>query len=199
MQAVAIPLGLRTFLRQQQLYVAIAVAIYAMFWAIGMPASFGVTLGYTLFLANFTMLIHERLNFLYCGRPWLSYWAIYLFLLFALTPPAVAAAVFVMYHAQRNTSLGFWQYLAAGWKFPFVATIVVGIATQLYMATRDRLEQRNRALQAEVANESSQRELQEQDLERAREIQLNLLPSASPRLRNRGFVGAGADCWRRLL
>src|SRR5579864_8785249 len=62
-----IPPGLLRFLQQQQLYIAIAVAIYAMFWAMGLPASFSVTLAYTLLLANFTTLVQERLSYLYCN------------------------------------------------------------------------------------------------------------------------------------
>jgi sigma-B regulation protein RsbU (phosphoserine phosphatase) len=185
----AIPPGLKRFLQQQQLYIAISVAIYAMFWAIGVPAKFSVTLVFTLFLANFTMLANERLAYLYCGRPWIAYWTIYLSLLFALTVPAVIVAVFIVYHMQPPT-MSFADYLRTSWKFPFVATIIVGIATQLYMATRDRLEQRNRALQQAVDTESTQRELQEQDLARAREIQVNLLPKEIPQLR--GFEIAGA-------
>jgi phosphoserine phosphatase RsbU/P len=185
----AISSGLLKFLRQQQLYIAIAVAIYAMFWAIGQQASFSVTLAYTLLLANFTMLVHQRLSFIYCGRPWISYWAIYLALLFALTPLAVMLAVLIVYRMHMPTT-PYLLYLREGWKFPFVATIVVGIATQIYMATRDRLEQRNRVLQQEVESESSQRELQDQDLERAREIQVNLLPKEIPQIP--GFEIAGS-------
>ena len=77
-----IPPGLLRFLQQQQLYIAIAVAIYAMFWAMGLQSSFVVTLAYTLLLANFTLLVQERLHFLYCDRKGLAYWMVYLALLF---------------------------------------------------------------------------------------------------------------------
>ena len=184
-----IPPELLRYLQQQQLYIAIAVAIYAMFWAMGVPASFSVTLAYTLLLANFTLLVQERLHFLYCDRKGAAYWMVYLVLLFGLTIPAVALTM-VIIHWLQGSAVPLRDYVRGGWKFPFVATIVVGIATQIYMATRDRLEQSNRALQQEVASESSQRELQEQDLERAREIQMNLLPKEIPQIR--GFEIAGA-------
>jgi len=189
MSISTLPPGLARFLRQQQLYIAIAVAIYAMFWAIGVPAGFGVTLIYTLCLANYTMLIQERLSVLYCNRAWPSYWAIYLALLFALTPIAVVLTVFIVFRIEGSHG-SFVQYLRTGWKFPFVATIVVGVATQIYLAAQDRLEQRNRLLQQEVASESSQREQQEQELARAREIQMSLLPKDIPQIA--GFEIAGA-------
>ena len=184
-----IPPGLLRFLQQQQLYIAIAVAIYAMFWAMGLQSSFVVTLAYTLLLANFTLLVQERLHFLYCDRKGLAYWMVYLALLVGLTIPAVVLTMLIV-HRLQGSSVPFRNYLRDGWKFPFVATIVVGIATQIYMATRDRLEKHNRALQQEVASESSQRELQDQDLARAREIQMNLLPKEIPQIR--GFEIAGA-------
>ena len=184
-----IPPGLLRFLQQQQLYIAIAVAIYAMFWAIGVQASFSITLVYTLLLANFTTLVQERLSYLYCNYKGVHYWAVYLMLLFCLTPLAVVIAMLIVYRLQGVTG-PFLDYLRAGWKFPFVATIVVGIAMQIYQATRERLEKHNLALQQEVASESSQRELQEQDLVRAREIQMNLLPKEIPQIR--GFEIAGA-------
>jgi len=184
-----IPPGLLRFLQQQQLYIAIAVAIYAMFWAMGLHSSFSVTLAYTLLLANFTLLVQERLSYLYCNYKGIRYWTVYLVLLFCLTPFAVFIAMLIIHRLQGATG-PFLEYLRSGWKFPFVATIVVGIAMQIYQATRERLEKHNLELQQEVASESSQRELQEQDLARAREIQMNLLPKEIPQIR--GFEIAGA-------
>src|SRR5919108_501532 len=44
--------ALFSFLRQQQLYLAIAATIYAIFWALGLPMNPIVTLIYSLLLGN---------------------------------------------------------------------------------------------------------------------------------------------------
>ena len=70
----------------------------------------------------------------------------------------------------------FWDYVATGWKMPLVMTFVFGAAYNFYRQASERLERRNRELEHAVKREVAGRELQEQDLERAREIQQALLP-----------------------
>jgi hypothetical protein len=181
--------GWKRFLRQQQLYVAIAVAIYAIFWAISPNVELRIVLIYTLFLGNFTMLIQEQLSFTDPHRSLTRSWAAYLTALFTLTPVGVAAAVALVY-LLRGAQGSLWDQLRSGWKFPFVATIVVGIATHLYTSTKQRLERRNLDLEQAVENEASLREMQEQELARAREIQIALLPKEIPQISGFELVGA---------
>jgi phosphoserine phosphatase RsbU/P len=178
------------FLRQQQLYIAIAVAIYAIFWAIEPQRSnVIVTLIYTLCLCNLTVLMQNGFSFLYADRKSATYWLTYLALLFALAPLMVVAATSVVFWI--DTAPGsFWPYLKTSWKFPLVATLIFGIASQIYHRTKHRLERRNRELQQAVQVEITQRELQEQELQRAREIQQSLLPKEIPQVI--GFEISGA-------
>lgn len=180
--------GWKHFLRRQQLYIAIAVAIYAMFWAIGKPVSMSIVLVYTLFLSNLTLFVQERLSFLYTQQSPPRAWTIYLALLCVFTPIAVALAITLVYYLQgANGSLA--DSLRSGWKFPAVATLIVGVVMQLYESTKDRLERRNVALERAIESEAAQREVQEQELARAREIQMNLLPKEIPQVA--GFEIAG--------
>lgn len=179
----------KRFLRQQQLYVAIAVVIYAIFWAIGQNVELKIVLIYTLFLGNFTMLIQEQLSFPDGRESLARSWAAYLTALFMLTPAAVASAVALVY-ILRGAQGSLWHQLRSGWKFPFVATIVVGIATHLYISTKQRLERRNLDLEQAVENGALLRELQEQELARAREIQMALLPKEIPQVPGFEIVGA---------
>ena len=75
------------------------------------------------------------------------------------------------------------------WKFPSIATITFGIAFQTYVVTKCRLERRNRELEQAVESNMAQRELQEEELSRAREIQEALLPKEIPQIE--GFEIAG--------
>lgn len=192
MKVHSISSGLVRWLRQQQLYTAIALAVYAIFWAIEpQRAGLFVTFVYTLLLCNLTVLAKERLGILYAHRPFATYWIAYLLLLLAVTPVAVVLSTTVVYlvtfSAPRPPLL---PVLRGSWKFPFVATVIFGIVAQIYYATKTRLERSNRELQQTVDLEIAQRELQEQELERAREIQQALMPKEIPQIP--GFDIAGA-------
>jgi phosphoserine phosphatase RsbU/P len=201
MKSTAISPSLRRPLQRQQLLVVIAVVIYAMFWAIGQPAPLSVTLLYSLCLGNFTFYLLDRLEFLHGEKrgakfPWLTY----LILLLALTPLAVFLATTVVFWMDMRSGGGhfqlfprgklFWDYQRTSWKFPAIANIIVAIVMQLFLTSKSRLEQRNRELQRSVQFEIAHRELQEQELQRAREIQQELLPKDIPQIE--GFEIAGA-------
>lgn len=192
MKVHSITPGLVRWVRQQQLYIAIAVAVYAIFWAIlGQRADMLATLIYTLLLCNLTVLVQEKLSPLYAHRLFRSYWLIYLLLLLATTPVWVVLSTAVVYQIPTPQPRVPWpDFLRSGWKFPFVATLIFGVASQIYRATKTRLERSNLELQQAVDLEIAQRELQAQELERAREIQQALLPKQIPQIP--GFEIAGA-------
>lgn len=192
LESTRLPSGLLRWLRQQQLYIGIALAVYAIFWAIEpQRAGLLVTLLYSLLLCNLTVLAKDKLGILYAHRPFATYWLTYLLLLLVFTPVAVALSTTIIYFvtlpAPRPPLLA---VLSGSWKFPFVATVIFGIVAQIYYATKSRLESSNRELQQTVDLEIAQRELQALELERAREIQQALMPKQIPQVR--GFDIAGA-------
>src|SRR5262252_9375611 len=63
------------------------------------------------------------------------------------------------------------EFLESGWKLPFIATMIVGVSSELYRRMREHLESRNRELQMNLEREATQRERQERELQQAREIQ----------------------------
>lgn len=192
MQFPAIPSALLRWLRQQQLYIGIALAVYAIFWAIQpQRAALLVTLIYSLLLCNLTVLAKDKLGILYAHRPFATYWLTYLLLLLVFTPVAVVLSTTVVYFVTFSLPRPpLLPVLRGSWKFPFVATVIFGIVAQIYYATKTRLERSNRELQQTVDLEIGQRELQEQELERAREIQQALMPKEIPQVP--GFDIAGA-------
>jgi sigma-B regulation protein RsbU (phosphoserine phosphatase) len=80
--------------------------------------------------------------------------------------------------------------MRTGWRLPFLVTFVFGFLSFLYHTTKERLVRRNVELQQSVERGTAQLEMQEQELERAREIQQSLLPKNIPQLS--GFEVAGA-------
>lgn len=200
MKSYAISPAVLRFIQRQQLLIVVAVIVYAIFWAIGQPAPVSVTLIYSLCLGNVTLYLLDRLEFLYWRQtraqfPWLTY----LTLLLAITPLAVVLATTIVFWIDTRPGAGdfqvfppwrlFWSYQRTSWKFPAIANLIVGILAQLFLTTKRRLEQRNRELQRTVQSEMAQRELQDQELQRAREIQQQLLPKEIPQIA--GFEIAG--------
>jgi sigma-B regulation protein RsbU (phosphoserine phosphatase) len=80
--------------------------------------------------------------------------------------------------------------ITTGWKLPYLVIFVFGALMFLYSTMKERLEKRNVELKKAVDRGTAQLEMQEQELERAREIQQSLLPKSIPQLA--GFEVAGA-------
>ncbi len=180
----------RRFVRRQQSYIAIAVAIYAALWAVDRPADISSTLIYTLPLCNLIAVVNDYLGFLYNRKRTLHSWAIYVALIFVIAVVGVGVVNAIEYPLSRLPGQTLWQFLKAGWKLPFMATMIVGVSSELYRRTRERLESRNRELQRTIEQEAAERALHGQELEQAREIQQSLLPKEIPQIT--GFAIAGA-------
>jgi phosphoserine phosphatase RsbU/P len=179
------------FLSTQLFHLGIAVVIYGIFWAIRPEAAnLFVTVVYTLCLCNLLTFALKGLCFLYIERSPLYYWLIYLALLLALTPVMVTMATGVVYLLLGRPGGSFWNHLLASWKFPSIATIAFGVAFQIYVVTKCRLERRNHELEQTLESDLAERELHEQELHRAREMQQALLPKEIPQIA--GFEIAGA-------
>ena len=80
--------------------------------------------------------------------------------------------------------------LLTGWNLPCLVIFIFGIVNYHYAETKYRLEKRNVELQKEIKTHTAQIETQEQDLQRALEIQRALLPKNIPQVG--GFEIAGA-------
>jgi len=142
----------------------------------------GPTLIYTVSLGNLIALIQDYLPFLYRRRRALQSWAIYVGLLLIVGVPGVALVNLVLFPLHKLPGQTLWQFLASGWKFPFMATMIVGVSSEIYKRTRERLEAKNRELQRTIEREAAEREQHGQELQQAREIQESLLPKQLPQI-----------------
>ena len=182
--------SLARFVRQQSLYIAISAVGGAVFWAVGNKINPATVLVYSLCIGNLLTPATDRLRPLYWQRPFPYNWLIFLPVLLVLAIPVyMVSSVFVWLIAPPSPQ-SLSHLLLTGWKFPFLVTIVFGVLSFLYHTTKERLERRNVELQQSVERGSARLELQEQELERAREIQQSLLPRVIPQLP--GFEVAGA-------
>ena len=162
----------------QQFYAAIAVTVYAILWAVGQPPDPRVVILYAFCLGNLNTLAVDLLRIYLPAQRFPYDWMLFTWAEFCVIPPIfiVSTAVGFAFFSPAHMTPPFWRYVATGWKIPALMCYLFGAAYNFHRQTRECLESRNRELQQAVESEIAGRELQEQDLGRAREIQRALLP-----------------------
>jgi len=180
------------FLRQQGLYLSVAAVVAAFFWAIGQQVNPLTIVLYSLCIGNLIAPPLTRLGSLFAERPFPYNWLLFLAALVVLTPPVYVITSVVVWLIAPPSQQSLWNLIAMGWKFPFLVTLTFSVITFLYVTTKKHLEERNVELQRSVELGAARLEMQDQELERAREIQESLLPKEIPQLP--GFEVATA--WR---
>jgi sigma-B regulation protein RsbU (phosphoserine phosphatase) len=162
----------------QLFYAAIALAVYAILWAVGQQPDPPSVLLFAFALGNLNTIAIDLM------RPRLSgYKPVYDWLMFSLAEFCLIPLFFLLttligfrLFGPAHMTPPFWRYVATGWKMPVLMAFLFGVAYNFFRRASECMEQRNRELQHAVEREVAGRELQEQDLERAREIQQALLP-----------------------
>ena len=180
---------LTTFFRDQGVYLFIAFVIGAIFWAMGEPVHPFTVILYSLCIGNFLSPPMQWLHALY-ERPAPYDWLIFLALLCVMMLPVYALTSVIVWWFTQSDRQSLGQLIATGWKLPFLITAVYGVINFLYSRTRARLERRNVELQSMVQAGAARLEIQDEELQRAREIQESLLPKKIPQLP--GFEVASA-------
>jgi sigma-B regulation protein RsbU (phosphoserine phosphatase) len=180
------------FLGRQALYLSVAAVVAAVFWAVGQQVNPLTIVLYSVCIGNLIAPPLSRLSGLFSERPFPYDWLLFLAALVVLTPPVYAIASVVVWWIAPPSPQSLWNLIATGWKFPFLVTLIFSVVTFLYSTTKEHLERRNVELKRAVELGAARIEMQEQELERAREIQQSLLPKDIPQLP--GFEIAAA--WR---
>jgi phosphoserine phosphatase RsbU/P len=182
--------ALTRFLGKQSLYIALATITAAIFWAIGQRVNPLTVLVYSLCIGNLLAPPMNRLRFLYSDRPFPYDWFVLLPLLLLLTTPVFLMSSVFVWLLAPPTPQTYLHLIRTGWKFPFLVTVVFGILNYLYRSTRERLERRNVELQHSVDSSTEKLQLQDQELQRALEIQQSLLPGNIPQIEGYSIAGA---------
>jgi len=168
--------------RQQLVYLSMSAIIAAIFWAIGQQINPATVLTYSLCIGNLLLPAISRLEFLYRAQRFPFNYLIFLVVLLGVTVPVYLISTAIVWFIAPPTPQTLYHLLTTGWKFPFLATFVFGISLFLFHTTKERLEQRNVELQHSVERGAARLEMQDQELQRAREIQQSLLPREIPQI-----------------
>ena len=177
-------------LRQQFIYIALAAVVGGIVWANRLNINPIAVIVYTLTHCQPDDDPSRVIAFSLLGGAFPRNWVIYMGLMLVLMVPVYVIATVLVYWVAPPEPQSLMHFIQTGWRLPILITIVYGTVVFLYDTTKDRLERRNVELLKTVERGSAQLELQEQELQRAREIQQSLLPKDIPQLP--GFEVAGA-------
>lgn len=181
-----------TLVRRQAVCIAMAAIVGAVFWANGQPINPATVLVYSVMIGNLIIPATEALHFIYWKQRFPYNWFLFLLVVLFLLSPIYVVSTIVVWAVAPPAPQPLSHLLLTGWKFPVVVTFVFSVLVYVYNITREKLERRNQELERSVKRGAVQLELQEQELQRAREIQHSLLPKEILQLA--GFEVAGA--WR---
>jgi phosphoserine phosphatase RsbU/P len=185
--------GVRTFLARQRLCFVVGVALYAVLWVTGVrgPGSgFLPVLLYAVFIGNLTIPTINYLSPL-CSR--LSFpfdWVAYITFLFLTGIASVSLTLAIVMAAYRAPFDTFFAQLWSTGRLVVIVILIVGISRHLYSETRVRLEGKNLELQRAVEIGNTRSKQQDQELDKAREIQEGLLPKRIPQVKGLEIAGA---------
>lgn len=172
---------LRQLLQLEQRIVFVGVLISALFAVVspGAPILFmGVCI---LVVGNLMFGVMTLPVRLYDQRPFPWNWVVFLPVLAVGSLLGSFAAVALL-HWMRPEKLPFWNLFHDSWKIVMVVTMGSGIIGYAVTQLQRKLEDKNKLLEQVVARGSVALQQQEQELDRAREIQTDLLPKILPQL-----------------
>jgi phosphoserine phosphatase RsbU/P len=187
---VALPCA-SDLLRRQTLFIALSAIVGAIFWANGQRINPLTVLLYSLMIGNLIMPATESLHEFYAERSFPANWAFFLAILLLLLAPVYVLSSLVVWLLAPPSPQTLDHLLMTGWKFPFLITFVFGVLIFLYRDTKEKLQRRNVELQRSIEVGAAQLEAQDQELQRARDIQQSLLPKEVPQLP--GFEVSGVS------
>jgi sigma-B regulation protein RsbU (phosphoserine phosphatase) len=185
--------GVRAFLARQVLLFVVAAALFAILWVTGVRGpglGFVPILLYGLFIGNFTTPIMNRVNPL-CARLHPPFdWVVFLIFLFLTAVTGTALTVLLIMAVYRIPIRFFLAQLWTSGRLIVLVILIVGSIRNLYKRTRVRLEGKNLELQRAVEIGNTRSKQQEQEMDKAREIQEGLLPKKIPQVRGLEVAGA---------
>lgn len=181
--------GLRHFLQQQQLFVFLGVVIYVLLSALRVEGSFALIMVVILCLGNTVGPLMAASRPLYDRRPFPWNWVVYLPVMVAgsvVNAVAAAALLWWLQPAKLAFALLFRQLAP----LIIVVSMTVGLMRYVISQKQHKLQEKNLLLEQAVERGTVQLQKQEQELDRAREIQQGLLPKTLPQLPGVQIAGA---------
>jgi len=167
----------------------VAVVTYAVLAALKVPVPFALIIGIVLGLGNITSPLMVACHRFYEDRPFPWNWILFLSMQVALAVACAFAvpAVLLLLRVDRSP---FWVQFRLMSPLVVVVVLATGMVTFAVRQVQRRLQEKNEQLEKQVEKGNVQLQVQEQELDRAREIQRALLPKTLPQLPGIQLAGA---------
>jgi len=180
---------LRRFLQHQQLIVFIGVMLYAFFAALRINFPFVVMMAMVLSVGNVMYPVNIFLAPLYKRRSFPWNWVVFVPLMF-LTGLVTTLLSCTLLRWIMPVNETFWTLFRESAPIVVVVCMASGIIAYLVSEVQEKLKEKNRQLQQAVERGTTALHQQEQELNRAREIQQDLMPKELPQLPRVAMAGA---------
>jgi serine phosphatase RsbU (regulator of sigma subunit) len=172
------------FFRQQQLYVFVGVALFAVISVLRMSTHLWTVLIYSLCIGNVAVPIVSRFERYYARLAFPFNWLLFLPVLGVAGLFSATVAAIVIYGLVLDPSLRTPDKISTDIQLGALVTVIIGIGYRIYRNMRVTLETRNVTLQHALQTGEAKLERQEKELETAREIQTRLIPRELPQFDN---------------
>jgi sigma-B regulation protein RsbU (phosphoserine phosphatase) len=162
---------------------------YAVLAALKVPVSFALIIGIVLGIGNITSPLIAACHRFYENRPFPWNWILFLSIQVALAVASAFAvpAGLLLLRVDRSP---FWVQFRLMSPLVMVVVLATGTVTFAVRQVQRRLQEKNEQLEKQVEKGNVQLQVQEQELDRAREIQRALLPKTLPQLPGIQLAGA---------
>jgi sigma-B regulation protein RsbU (phosphoserine phosphatase) len=181
----------RRLLTFQPLYLIVAIALFVVVWITNWRhADFIAILLYSFITGNLTTLAMTRLARFFSPLGFPYHWLVYMSCLFFSALVSSALCLLLVMAVFRIPFSNYFEEFRVSGRLGVVVITIVGIIYHAYTQSRTKLERRNLELQHTVEFEQTHSHLQEQELEKAREIQDGLLPKIISQLKGLEVSGA---------
>jgi phosphoserine phosphatase RsbU/P len=180
---------LRRLLEVEQRLVFVAVVTYAVLTALKAHTSFALIIGIVLGMGNLLSPVMAASHRIYENRPFPWNWILFLPIQAAAGVAFAFAASALLFWVRVDRS-PFWVQFRANFPIVMVMVMATGIVTFAVGQVQRRLQEKTEHLQRQVEKSNVRLQVQEQELERALEIQRGLLPNTLPQLPGVQIAGA---------
>jgi sigma-B regulation protein RsbU (phosphoserine phosphatase) len=181
--------GLRRVLQYEQMIVFVGVILYALFAALKIPISFVVLMAMVLSVGNVMLPVNIAFSPLYNRRSFPWNWVIF-FPLMTVAGLASGLLACVLLRMMLPLREPFWTLFRQSAPTALVVCLSTSTVGYLVSQIQNRLQEKNRQLEQAVEKGTIALQQQEQELDRAREIQQDLLPKVLPQLPQVELSGA---------
>jgi phosphoserine phosphatase RsbU/P len=177
----SLPPRLLWLLQVEERLVFVGVLTYAVLAALKVQVSLAAVMGTVLGIGNITAPLMAACHRFYEDRPFPWNWILFLPIQFAFAV-ACAFAVPALLLLLRVDRSPFWVQFRTISPLLMVVVVATGAITFAVRQAQRGLQEKAGQLEKQVEKGNLQLQVQEQELDRAREIQRNLLPKTLPQL-----------------